>query len=291
MDRHLKVLVTGGTGRQGAAVAQWLLSSGHDVIAVTRNLADPAAMRLMRRGARLAWATFDDRTTLEENAQACDAMFLVTTAEQGVAEEERQGRQLVDIAAAAGLRHVVYSSVPAGPQAAGLPHVDSKRAVEQHLAELAVPHTVIAPAFFMENFTDLRPLERFREGRLALPWPAGAKLQQIAVADLAKFVTLVLEDPEPYLGQRVAIAGDELTGIEMAAALARVIGRPVSYEEQSLEAAWAEEAPYAPHLEAIRRDHSGIDVSRLRALYDFGWHTLDGWARLQPWTDLLGPLR
>ena len=283
----LKVLVAGATGRQGSAIAQWLLANGHDVVALTRNLAHPGAMRLMRRGARLAWASFADRPAIEEAMQGCSACFLMTTPDAGVDFEVEAGTTMAEAAAAAGVPHVVYSSVPAAARATGIAHYDSKRAVERRLVELQVPHTVVAPAFFMDNFVRGWHLDRFREGRLVLPYPPGRKLQQLAIADLARFVTLVLEQRETFLGQRIAIAGDDLTGIEMAATLARVIGRPIVYEEQPLAAAWASDTILAGTFEHLQRTEPAVDVSALRARYDIGWHTLDGWARQQPWAPLL----
>ncbi|MGH7504886.1 MAG: NmrA/HSCARG family protein [Longimicrobiales bacterium] len=284
---HLKVLVAGATGRQGSAVAQWLLANGHDVVALSRNLAHPEAMRLMRRGARLAWAAFDDRPALEESMHGCDGLFLMTPHSAGAEDEVRYGTTMAEAAAAAGVGHVVFSSMPGAAQPTGIPHLDSKHAIERRLAELEVPHTVVAPAFFMERFTDAPHIERFREGRLVLPYPPGRKLQQIAVADVARFVTVVFEAPDDFLGERIPIAGDELSGIEMAATLARVMTRPIVYEEQPLAAAWASDSTLAGTFEHLQRAGPAADVSALRATYDIGWHTLDGWARQQQWHALL----
>lgn len=289
MSTTLKVLVAGATGRQGSAVAQWLLANGHDVVALSRNLAHPEAMRLMRRGARLAWASFDDRAALEEGMNGCDCLFLMTPQSAGADAEARYGTTMAEAAAAAGIRHVVFSSMSGAAQRTGIPHLDSKHAIEQRLADLEIGHTVVAPAFFMEGFTEASHIDRFREGRLVLPYPPGRKLQQIAIADIARFVTLVFENRDRFLGERIAIAGDELSGIEMAATLARVIGRPIVYEEQPLAAAWASDSILAGTFEHLQRTAPTADVSELRATYDLGWHTLDGWARQQQWDALIEP--
>jgi uncharacterized protein YbjT (DUF2867 family) len=285
----LKILVAGATGRQGSAVAHWLLANGHDVIALSRNLAHPTAMRLMRRGARLAWSTFEDRASLEEAMTGCDGVYVMTSPAAGQEAEVRAGTTLAEAAAAAAVGHVVFSSEIGAARPTGVAHFDSKHAIERLLAELGVPHTVVAPAFFMENFLGRWHLERFREGRLVLPLPPGRKLQQIAVADIARFVTLVFEGRDDFLGQRIAIAGDELSGLETAATLARATGRPILYEEQPLAAAWAHDATTASTFEYLQGDGPGADVSTLRDTYDIGWHTLDGWARQQQWNALLDP--
>jgi uncharacterized protein YbjT (DUF2867 family) len=285
--KRLKVLVAGATGRQGGAVAHWLLAGGHQVVAQARNLAHPEGLRLMRRGARLAWSSFDDRDGLADAMHGCDALFLVTTAAAGTEAETRQGILMVDVAREAGVAHVLLSSAPAAASPTGIPHFDSKHAIERHLAEHDVPHTVIAPAFFMENFLTPPFLEQFRAGQLTLPYPAHRKLQQISVSDIGRFAVVVFEQPGEYLTKRIAIASDELTGIEMAATLARVVGRSIVYEEQPLAKAWATAAVQAATFEYLQRTEGPADVLDLRQRYDIGWHTLDGWAKQQDWLALL----
>ena len=286
--RNLKVLVQDSTGVEGVAVALWLLANGHDVIAMTRDLAHPLAMRLMRRGARLAWSDPDDRAAIEESMQQCDALFLTASPNDDPDAETRHGTIMVDIAAAIGLRHVVYSSVPAAAEHTGVPHFDSKHAVEKRLEQQEVAHTIVAPTWLMENFLEPWHVENFRNGRLVLPYPSGRKLQQVAVDDVARVVTLALEHPAEFTGRRIAIAGDELSGIEMAATFARIMGRPLVYEEQPLAGAWAADAKMAGTFEYLGRDEPAVDVAALREEYDVNWHTLDGWARRQSWEDLLG---
>ncbi len=289
--RKLKVLVAGATGRQGAAVAQWLLASGHDVVAMTPELAHPAAMRLMRRGARLAWASYDDRAAVEEALQGCDGLFLATSSAEGVDTETLHGTMMVDVASATSVRHVVYASVPAAAEPTGVPHFDSKHSIEKRLKQQRVPHTVVAPAWLMENFLFPRFLEQFRAGRLALPYPAARKLQQVAVTDVARFVTLVFERCTEFVGERIPLAGDELTGLEMAATFARVMNRPLAYEEEPLSSLWASDAELAGTFEHLARTEPAVDVAAVRDRYDLDWHTLDGWARQQSWEALLAPQR
>jgi len=286
--RNLKILVADSTGPEGTAVALWLLANGHDVIAMTRDLAHPVAMRLMRRGARLAWTDPEDRASIEENMQGCDALFLVRAPTDDPDAETRHGTTMVDVASATGVRHVVYSSAPAASGATGVPHFDSLYSIEKRLAQQDVPHTVVAPVWLMDNFASERHIEQFRTGRLALPYPPGRKLQQVAVDDVARFVALAIERPAEFIGRRIAIAGDELTGIEMAATLARILGRPLSYEEQPLASAWAADPRMAGTFEYLGRAEPAVDVADLRETFDIDWHTLDGWARRQPWESMLG---
>lgn len=286
----LDVLVAGATGQQGGAVAHALLRGGHTVRAMTRNLAHPAANTLRLRGARLAWTNLDDEKRLEDAAAGVDAIFAVTTPlDEGPAAEIRHGRALVELAQRLGVPHLVYSSAMAAHSATGVPHQDSKHEVEQCLRASTVPHTIVCPGFFMENLLGDHWLSFLQQGELALPLAEGRKLQQVACADLARFVRVVLERREEFLGQRICIASDELTPIEMCATLARIAGHRIRHaprEPGSLRAHGAGAAGSFAGLDAL---NGCADVARLRREFpEVNWHTLDGWARRQDWSVLNG---
>ena len=109
----------------------------------------------------------------------------------------------------------------------GIPHFDSKYEVENHIATIGVPATIIAPVYFMENAI-VRPRSAGK-GVYATPLTPDRKLAQIAVADIAAFAVLALEQRDRFAGKRHDIAGDELSGNEAVAILSRVTGKPFSY--------------------------------------------------------------
>jgi uncharacterized protein YbjT (DUF2867 family) len=277
MSSRNTILVTGATGQQGGALARLLLANGHSVRALTRRADSPAATDLQSRGAELALGDFDDRDSLKHAMQGVDAVYLMATPfGSGIDAEIRQGTTAADIAAASGVRHLVYSSVSDADRQTGIPHFDSKYAIEQHIQALGIPHTIIAPAYFMENL-DLRGVGA---GRLAMPLPASRTLQQTAVADIAGFAALVLERREPFLGKRINFASDELTGREMAEILSRVTGHDVDYvavpvavvrtqsEDLALMFEWFDRVGYSADIPALRREYPEV-----------GWHSFEAWAR------------
>ena len=145
------VLVTGATGKQGGAVARVLLSNGHRVRAMVRNVNSPPARELEHRGAEPFAADLDDVGSLERAAAGMDAVFAMSTPASGVEAETRQGIAIVNAAQAAGATHIVYSSVAGADQKTGIPHFESKFKVEQHLRTRGVRFTIIGPVYFMEN--------------------------------------------------------------------------------------------------------------------------------------------
>jgi uncharacterized protein YbjT (DUF2867 family) len=288
MAQSKRVLVAGATGKQGGAVAEALLTRGHQVRALTRNSASPAANRLREQGVEIAVGDFTDHDSLVRAARGVDAVYAMSTPyEQGVEKEIAHGIAITDAAKAAGVAHFVYSSVASANHATGIPHFDSKYLVEKHIQASGVPYTIVAPVFFMENLLQPWMLVNLRQGKLTMALPGSRSLQQIAVADIGAFVAAVFERSDTVFGRRFDIAGDELTGEEAAAVLSKVTGREVHYEgfppevlrAQSKDVAlmfeWFDSTGYAADIKNLRRDFPEVT-----------WHTFVEWARKQDWSVL-----
>ncbi len=135
-----RVLVVGATGKQGGAVAHHLLAAGLLVRTLTRNPDKPAARTLADRGAEVVAGDLGDADSVRRALAGVSAVFCVTNFyEAGYAGEVAQGELMVDLAAAAGVGHFVFSSVCSADKNTGIPHFDSKYQVERHLAAGSVP--------------------------------------------------------------------------------------------------------------------------------------------------------
>jgi len=279
----LTVLFYGATGRLGA-LTPLLLSRGHRVLAATRDLASPAAQRLREAGAHPVRADFDELASLRAAATQADAVVAAGTAHAaGPSADTRHGRNIIDATRAARASHLVYVTVAGASQHTGVPIIDSKHAVEQHLLRTGVPHTVIAPAYFMENVWNPWNQAALAAGRWPSPVTRSRLLQQIPLADVLAFTVHVLESGDVMLGQRIEIASDQLTADQAASAIASLLGRPVEVAEpppaqMNPLAAWLEQAGPAVDITALRRGYPHI-----------GWHTFAGWAATQNWRPLLRP--
>ena len=288
MSQSKLVLVTGATGNQGGAVVQALLAQGHQVRALTRNSASPAAQRLSEQGVEIATGDFTDHDSLVRAARSVDSVYAMSTPfEQGVEKEIAQGIAMVDAVKAAGVGHLVYSSVASADRATGVPHFDSKYAVEKHIESSAVPCTIIAPVFFMDNLLQPWISQNLRQGKLAMAMPATRSLQQIAVADIGAFAAAVIERRDAVFGRRIDIAGAELTGDEAAAILARVAGREIRYEGFPSEALRAQSEDMALMFEWFDSTGYTADINGLRRDFpEVKWHDFEQWARKQDWSVL-----
>jgi uncharacterized protein YbjT (DUF2867 family) len=283
----LDVLVIGSTGLQGGAVVRTLLRAGHNVRAHVRSLAHPEAELLRLRGARLAWADLDDEARIRDAMDGVDAVFAVTTpAEGGPTAEARRGLLLVEAARSVGVPHFVLSSIMAADHSTGDPLQESKLEVQRYLGTVGLPHTVLRAGFFMENLRSTWFAAGLRDGRLLLPVPAGRKLQQLALQDLARFVRLVVERRSEFINRSVCVASDELTPLEMAATLARILGRTIQHVAIENPPG---QALLSPLYELLERHAGCADVASLRRDYpEVNWHTLDGWAKRQTWDQAPG---
>ena len=266
-----KVLVTGATGKQGGAVARALLAGGHEVHAITRNADSTAARALAQRGAKLVVADFDRPQTLVDAMKQVDSVFAMSTPfEAGLDAETRHGIALVDAAVKAGVGHFVYTSVASANKDTGIPHFDSKYAVEQHLAGTDLDWTVVAPVYFMENIFMPSTLQALKGGAYATPMPPDRKLQQIAVDDIGAFGAHVIAAREPFFGQRIDIAGDDLTANEQAKILGEVLGREIGVVTVPMDAIrsisddlaimyeWFIEVGYKGDVAAMRKTYPAV---------------------------------
>ena len=235
------IVVTGATGKQGGAVAQRLLARGHRVRALTRDPDKPASRALAEKGAELVRADLENRASLEDALEGAAALFSVQDfLEAGVEAELRQGLNLTAAAAGSMIEHLVYTGASTMDRNTGVPHLESKWRVERSVRGLDRPWTVFRPAAFMDNWEWDR--EAIREtGIVRYPIRPDTLYRQVAVADIAAMVVTAFEYPEVWAGQIMPLAGDVSSMQEITAALSRVLGRELRYEQMSWEQCVAEQ--------------------------------------------------
>lgn len=193
-NTHHTIAVVGATGQQGGAATRALLADGFTVRALTRRVDSDAARELAAAGAEIVAADLEVPASVRAAFDGADGVFAMTImSETGGAEspteaETRHGTIIADAAKAAGVQHLVYSSVGAAERGTGIPHFESKYRVEQYIASIGLPATIIRPVFFMENLR-----AQVQDGRvvLALPLPDGIPMQMVAAADIGRVASAV----------------------------------------------------------------------------------------------------
>jgi uncharacterized protein YbjT (DUF2867 family) len=285
-DGRRVILVSGATGQQGGTVARNLLEWGFAVRALTRDADKAAARELADLGAEVVGGDLEDRESIE---RALDGVYGVFSVQQfmetGVEDEVRQGVLLADAARAAGVEHIVYSSVGSAHRETGIPHFESKFEVEEHVRASGVPYTVLRPVFFMQNWEYMR--EPILGGTLPQPLDPDKPFQMIDAEDIGVFAAMAFTDPERWIGREVDIAGDELTMPEIAATFSRVIGRNVDYfqvpwegfeeqmgEEYTVMYQWFNDHGYEANIAALRDEFPGL-ASFEQYLRAHGWENAE----------------
>lgn len=285
MEKQGKViLVSGATGNQGGALAQQLIADGWQVRTLTRDPGKPSAQALAGQGMEVVQGDLNDSASLAQALQGVYGVFSVQNFwEHGYEGEIKMGQTLAEAAQAAGVQHLVYSSVGGAERKTGIPHFDSKWVIEEHLNGLDVPATVIRPVFFMENFkTFMRPQPQGDSLVFSAALKADKPLQMIAVEDIGAFAALAFAKPEEFAGQSLEIAGDELTPLQIAEALGRGLGQSVSFVEMPIEQVRSFDKESAKMFEWFNESGYQADIPALRTLHP-GLLTFEQWVAKTDW--------
>jgi uncharacterized protein YbjT (DUF2867 family) len=268
-----KILIAGATGRQGGAVLRHLRRYGQAVRALTRH--SQKAEELRSLGAEIFEGDLTDRASIEKALDGITKMFLVTTPyEAGIDAEIKQGIGAVDAAKAAGVKHLVYSSVGSAHRNTGIPHFESKWKIEQHIRELGLTSTILRPVYFMDNFANPQMVTALSKGILALPVRANRKIAMIAVEDIGEYGAQALIYPEKYIGDEIELAGDEMTFPEALAQISKLSGKTLTYQIIPVEGSdkimgrdvalmykWFDEVGYNPNIPELINKY-GVPIMR-----------------------------
>ncbi|MFI6742532.1 NmrA/HSCARG family protein [Nonomuraea sp. NPDC050451] len=269
------IVVMGATGLQGRAVTARLLADGWRVRAVTRDPDAAGARALAQAGAHLVRAEMDDPASLTAAAEGAYGLFSVqpTVGSPGTPpgftadDEVAWGRNVADAAHAAGVRHLVYASVAGAGRhnTEKLPrNVVSKWRIEQHITRLGLPATFLRPVSFMENYTGAYHLH---DGAVTTAFEPAVPQQIMAVDDVGAFAALAFARPEEWIGRAVDLAGDELTPLQIAAAVSEAIGRPLPYVQLPIEVIARAGEEFAFAYTWLNERGWRADVSFARALH------------------------
>ncbi len=251
------LVVTGATGAQGGGLARAILndkSNEFAVRALTRKPQSEKAAALAQAGAEVVEADLDDVASLERAFAGAYGAFCVTNFWEHFSPEREftQASNMAKAAKRASLQHVIWSTLEDTrrwvrleddrmPTLMGnykVPHFDAKGEADHVFAELRVPTTNLLTSFYWDNFIyfGLGP-KRGPDGKLAITLPMGdKKLPGIAAEDIGKCAYALFRQAGTFTGKTAGIAGEHLTGVEMARALGEALGEEVRYNDVTPEA-------------------------------------------------------
>jgi uncharacterized protein YbjT (DUF2867 family) len=246
------IAVVGATGAQGGGLARAILSDpqgGFAARAITRDVHSEKAQELVRLGAEVVAADVNDVESLTRAFKGAYGVFCVTFfwADLSPENEIKQATNMARAAQAAGVKHAVWSTfedtrkyIPLSdsrmPTLMGkykVAHFDAKSEANRAFTDLGVPTTFLLTSFYWENliYFGAGP-KKGPDGKLAITYPMGdKKLPGIASEDIGKCVYGMFKRGDQFIGKSVGVAGEHLTGSQMAAALTKALGRDVRYND------------------------------------------------------------
>ncbi|WP_224360250.1 NmrA/HSCARG family protein [Hyalangium versicolor] len=227
------VLVLGATGQQGGATARALLKDGWRVRALVRDPSSAKARALEAAGVELVRGDMGDRASLDRAVAGAYGVFSIqpSSGQQhyGVTDDDevRFGMDIADAAKAAGVDHFVYTSVLGLRSGTGVGHFESKWRIEEHVRASGLRATIVRPGTFMELL--LVPNFGLTPRGLQFFMRPDQPMQFIAGEDIGVLTARVFADPRTYVGTTLGLAGDSLTGKQLAEKISRATGTSISY--------------------------------------------------------------
>jgi uncharacterized protein YbjT (DUF2867 family) len=251
------IAVVGATGAQGGGLVRAICgdtAGGFAARAITRKPDSDNAKMLASLGAEVVTADLDDKASLEKAFAGAHGVFCITNFwEHFSAEKEiAQAAAMAAAAKAAGVKHVIWSTLEDTRKKIPLtdnrmptlhgkykcPHFDGKGEADDVFRKAEVPTTFLATSFYWDNLIHFgmgpKPVG---DGTYAFTLPMGTKkLPGIAAGDIGRCAYGVFKEGAATIGKTIGIAGEHLTGAQMAEQLSQATGKKVVFNNVSFDA-------------------------------------------------------
>lgn len=210
-----KILVTGATGDIGCQVVRLLKDQGHPVVALCRRQEQVEDFR--EQGVEAVLGDLGRPESLGPALDGCDRLFLLTVAGQ---DQREHGRNGVQAAQAAGIRHVVHLSTGDMNPNSAIPWAHAPAHTDVTLKQRTGEWTILRPSAFMQNL--LQSAAPIKKG--VFPQTAGrGELAWIDTYDIARVAVTVLTE-DGHHGKEYYLTGPELLRMkDVAATLSSVL--------------------------------------------------------------------
>jgi uncharacterized protein YbjT (DUF2867 family) len=226
--------ITGATGRLGGRVARRLAEAGVDQRLLVR---DPSRAPGLP-GAVAQRTTFENTEAVRTALTGVSTLLMVSASEHP--DRRAQHLSFVDAAAAAGVRHLVYTSFAGAAPDCTFTLGRDHWATEEHVRASGMSFTLLRDNLYADFLVGMAG----EDG--AIRGPAGdGRVAAVAMDDVADSAAAVLLDPAAHAGATYTLTGPEaLTLDEVAAILSTALRRPVVYVRETVEEAYASRASY-----------------------------------------------
>jgi uncharacterized protein YbjT (DUF2867 family) len=250
MSDNKIIAVIGATGAQGGGLVRAILDDpqgGFKVRAITRDVNSDKAKALAQAGAEVVSADLDDLESVKKAFEGAYGVYCVTFFWDHFSPEKEKAhaKTMAQAANAAGVKHVIWSTfedsrdfiplndnrMPTLMDKYKVPHFDSKAEANAYFTELGLPVTFLLTSFYWDNmiYFGMGP-KKGPDGKLAITFPMGEKkLPGIAAEDIGPCAYGIFKRGQEFIGKTVGVAGEHLTGSQLANTLSDAFGQEVSY--------------------------------------------------------------
>ncbi|KZO94748.1 NAD(P)-binding protein [Calocera viscosa TUFC12733] len=238
------VVVAGATGNQGGSVVTALVNHGGYVVrGLTRDITSAASQALTARGVEMLQISVMDREGLVEAFKGAYAVFGVTKPFTKDNETD-QGKNMVDACRANDVPLFVWTSLPSATKLSngkvtGISILDDKAAVDQYTQAVGQPTVILHTGSFTENMINQNQLKSTAPGKWEIQFPIAPPdhVQPFSYIkkDVGPAVTAIIDHWEDASWRQrltkepIIMCSYNLCGKEMAATLARLTGKEVTY--------------------------------------------------------------
>jgi len=246
------ITVFGATGAQGGGLVRAIATDSNSEFAVRAATRDPnsyKAKALAALGAEVVYSDLGDAASVHKALEGAYGAFFVTFywAHYSPDQEKAEAELFAKAAKEAGIKHAIWSTLedtrelvplhddrmPTLMEKYKVPHFDAKGESNQRFIDAGVPTTFLHASFYWDNFIYFGAgPKKGEDGKLALTLPIGdAKMAGIAAEDIGKCAYGIFKQGQEYIGKYVGVAGEHLSGNQMADALSKALGEPVVYNK------------------------------------------------------------
>lgn len=250
------ITVFGATGAQGGGLVRAICADPNSEFtarAVTRDPDSAKAKELAKLGAEVVYGDLGNAESVHKTLEGAYGAFFVTFfwAHYSPEQEKAEAALFAKAAKDAGIKHAIWSTLedtrelvplddermPTINEVYKVPHFDAKGESNKEFSDADVPTTFFHCSFYWDNFIFFGAgPKRGQDGKLALTLPIGdSKMAGIASEDIGKCAYGVFKNPKQYIDKYVGVAGEHLTGKEMADALGKALGETVIYNKVSAD--------------------------------------------------------
>lgn len=222
-----KLLVTGASGKLGKLVLDALLKRGvaaSDIIATTREtarLADYAA-----KGIEIRKADFNDPDAIKAAFAGADRVAIISTdALDGAGTRIKQHTGAVAAAKAAGVRHIVYTSMPQPDNTKVIFSPDHLK-TEEAIKASGLGYTILRNTWYQENMFMNLP-QVLASGQWYTSTGEG-RIAHVAREDCAEAIAAALASGSDEKAIYTLTGSEARTTAEIAALASEITGKPIA---------------------------------------------------------------